>query len=706
MQNFVDLEIHIHKLEAAGYPVEVTLDHDQVYLGGYLTADIVSWVLSGNTIEDGQHLFKALFADDQPKSAWIAARQRASDQNVERRVRLRIDVNAAELHALPWELLYVPDENILISAAPGTPFSRFLPVALPWRGEVEDATIRVLVAISNPDDLEKYKLASLDVAQERATLADVMKAEDEGKNAYALEITFLDTPITLERLEEALQDGYHILHYLGHGVFNQRRQQAALYLQDEAGHAKITRDDELVQMVARQQIRPLLIFLAACQSAVRSTRDAFLGLGPKFIQAGVPAVVAMQDFVAVETARKLNRRFYQRLVRHGQVDKAMNEARSVLMSAGHSDAAVPALLTRLKYGGVWSSEADARGIPLGQKTESFWEDLIEIIEKGQCLPIIGPRVHGRWLPTTSEIARQWAEQYRYPFKDKDVLGSVAQYRASKSNLGRGAIQNALLETLLEEFKTRLPPELQELLSEEDDEDSASTGRGRRGRRSRRSAKKTLTELVKAVGWENLAADNPNEYHTVLASLELPLYITTNIDSFMSEALKVYDLDPDREICRWNENIDHLSSLFEDDHYVPTLEKPLVYHLFGSDEVPDSLIVTEDDYMQFLVKTTADMDRIPNYIRGALSNGLLMFIGYSLSDWEFKVVMNGLISSSDQRRRFKHVAVQLEADAFSPDNTADVQDFMAQYFQDANINVFWGTPEQFIAELREWWEAGD
>ena len=97
---------------------------------------------------------------------------------------------------------------------------------------------------------------------------------------------------------------------------------------------------------------------------------------------------------------------------------------------------------------------------------------------------------------------------------------------------------------------------------------------------------TLTDSIKSVGWENLVGD-PNEVHQVLASLDLPLYLTTNYDSCMAEALAILGKEPGREICLWNDALYGLPSLFEDDPtYEPTAESPLVYHLFGSDEVAD------------------------------------------------------------------------------------------------------------------------
>ncbi|MBN1487830.1 MAG: CHAT domain-containing protein, partial [Anaerolineae bacterium] len=497
---------------------------------------------------------------------------------------------------------------------------------------------------------------------------------------YKLELTFLEPPVTLERLEEALREDYHILHYLGHGVFNPRRGQAALYLQDEAGHTQVVLDESLVYTVARQDTRPQLIFLAACQSAARLTADAFLGLAPKFIEVGVPAVVAMQDYVSLESARKLTGTFYHRLVRHGQVDKAINEARSTLVSAGRPDAAVPVLLTRLRSGSVWQGEADARGTVLGDKPHIFWSGLISNIKRGRCTPIIGPRARGRWLPNPAEIARGLAIEHRYPFADKDDPSGVTRYMAS--SLGEDFPRYELLEVLIEAFKERLPEGLKP-----------------------NNDYKTLTELVQAVNWRDLTANDPNEIHRVLAHLDLPLYLTTNYDNFMTEALIAQGKKPTREICRWNQDLDWLPSRFDDDpNYEPSTEEPLVYHLFGNDTEIDSLVLTENNHMDFVVNVVSELERIHPYIRAALTNTSLMFLGYSLEDWGFRVIMRGLVAPLQRRRRLKHVGVQLEPGNVREEDMTAVHEFLKAYFQDDNINVFLGTVQQFVAELREHWEG--
>jgi hypothetical protein len=307
-------------------------------------------------VHDGQRLFNTLFADATLRTAWDAARGRTGQC----RVRLWIDTDAAALHTLPWEQLH--DGDVWLAANAGTPFSRYLTSTVPWGGPVGERPIRVLAVISNPNDLAKYNLPSIDVRRERELLAQALARLPSER----VDLTFLEPPATLPRLEQALRAGYHVLHFVGHGTFSQRRQQAALFLQDAEGNAHIVTDAQISQILKQLPSRPHLVFLAACQSATRSTVDAFAGLGPRLVEAGIPAVVAMQDKVSIQTARQMTPTFYEALMAHGEVDRALNAARNNLLAAGHADAAVPVLFMRLQDAKLFE---DAHRVPLSQAYE-------------------------------------------------------------------------------------------------------------------------------------------------------------------------------------------------------------------------------------------------------------------------------------------------------------------------------------------------
>lgn len=344
------LEIHIHEKESRGYKVEIRLFEDAGPrdLGhGYLHADNIAECPSDNPMAAGQWLRAWLLKDEALKTAWDKAREAAPQC----RIRLWIEQGATELHTLPWEML--PISTTVIAAMANTPFSRYLPSQESWGRSLVKGRLRVLVAISNPNDLQKYDLTPINVKRERAALESALST----RGLRQLDVDFLETPVTLERLEARLRERrYHVVHYLGHGNFNRRRNQTSLYLQDAAGNTHVTEDTEIVQLFENlaDDYCPRLVFLNACEGAKTSTTDAFRGLGQQLVLAGIPAVVAMQEKISMGSARKLSATFYRRLLATGVVDQAMNEARSTLMAAGRSDVAVPVLFMRLKNGKLFN----------------------------------------------------------------------------------------------------------------------------------------------------------------------------------------------------------------------------------------------------------------------------------------------------------------------------------------------------------------
>jgi tetratricopeptide (TPR) repeat protein len=346
---YADLEIRLLPFESEGYPVEITFGGGQQFPRGYLKPDLLPWVSGASPAADGERLFDRLLADDRLKMAWAEAR----GQNPGRRIRLRIDDAAPELHAIPWELLRDASPDRVpqtLGADAATPFSRYL--AGPWRPRppVKERPIRLLAAIAAPDDLAAYGLAPVNLPVERQAI----QAACHGLARRQLAITFLESPVTLATLEAELRKGYHVLHIVAHGAAPGSGKPAILILADSANKVTLVPEDELAEMLARLPESLQLVYLDACQSATRSPADAFRGFAPKLVAAGIPAVMAMQDLVPVQTGQKLTGAFYRRLLQHGQVDLASNEARSALLSGGEARIwGIPALYSRVSNGQIF-----------------------------------------------------------------------------------------------------------------------------------------------------------------------------------------------------------------------------------------------------------------------------------------------------------------------------------------------------------------
>ena len=58
-----------------------------------------------------------------------------------------------------------------------------------------------------------------------------------------------------------------------------------------------------------------------------------------------------------------------------------------------------------------------------------WTLLLRRIRDGKCTPFLGAGACFGALPLGSDIARQWAQEFKYPLEDNGDLPRVAQYLA-------------------------------------------------------------------------------------------------------------------------------------------------------------------------------------------------------------------------------------------------------------------------------------
>ena len=201
----------------------------------------------------------------------------------------------------------------------------------------------------------------------------------------------------------------------------------------------------------------------------------------------------------------------------------------------------------------------------------------------------------------------------------------------------------------------------------------------------------IVDIIKRAGYPNFNTDN--EPHAVLARLPFPLYMTTNYDDFMFKALENANKFPSLFVNEWNHEKTTEETTVDID---PSVGNPAVYHFHGHKDYINSIVLTEDDYLDFLVKISKDPNLIPPRIQHALAGTQLLFIGYSLGDINFRVIFRGLVETLKRNMRRVSIAVQLRPDK------PEVFQYLTEYFDASNIRVFWGTAREFVAELECRW----
>ena len=119
------------------------------------------------------------------------------------------------------------------------------------------------------------------------------------------------------------------------------------------------------------------------------------------------------------------------------------------------------------------------------------------------------------------------------------------------------------------------------------------------------------------------------------------------------------------------------------------------------------MITEDDYLDFLVKVAEDLEAVPRRVTQALSDSTLLLLGYQLEDWNFKSLFRGLINTRSSSRRLLSLSIQMIPANMPAEQTEmrqKVQDYLGRYFDKANFDVYWGTPQEFTQELWAQWQG--
>ena len=277
--------------------------------------------------------------------------------------------------------------------------------------------------------------------------------------------------------------------------------------------------------------------------------------------------------------------------------------------------------------------------------DAGWDDLLWAIEEGRCTPFLGAGACAPPLPTGRQLACEWAAEHGFPLSSgADDLARVAEFVALQA-----------------------PP-------------------------NPMRPKFSIQRRLRAITTPTFGGNEP---HSVLARLPIPVYLTTNYTDFMAEALRWVHRNPRVDFCRWTTtpSVRNHPPQFSK-AFVPTALEPIVYHLHGHIDTAESYVLTETDYVAFLVEISR-RSVIPHQIERALANAALIFLGYGFGDWDFRVIFRGLVAEHDPVRQ-PGVTVLLKLD------DAASTDYQERYFGELRLHVYWGDALEFTTELWGRW----
>jgi hypothetical protein len=217
----------------------------------------------------------------------------------------------------PWELAFDPSRReYLATTSVNLVRNAFtaVPADGPGRGR---GRLRILAVVSQPQGA-----APLDAKTETADLRKAFAGLVKDGRAH-VEVLAHATASRLQRRLAA--GGVDVLHFVGHGGFDEKEREGSLLLEDERGRPRPLGTDALRQVVCGRGLR--LVFLNACETGRGGRVEWNRGVAPALVAAGVPAVVANQYPVEDAAATAFARELYAQLAAGSALGDAAREAR-------------------------------------------------------------------------------------------------------------------------------------------------------------------------------------------------------------------------------------------------------------------------------------------------------------------------------------------------------------------------------------------
>src|SRR5439155_3117127 len=107
----------------------------------------------------------------------------------------------------------------------------------------------------------------------------------------------------------------------------------------------------------------------------------------------------------------------------------------------------------------------------------------------------------------------------------------------------------------------------------------------------------------------------------------------------------------------------------------------------------------------------DPDIIPGRVLRAWTNTALLFVGFQVDDWNFRVLFRSILNQQGRnlrkRKRTVNVAVQVDPEEAGRSLLPpSARAYLQKAFGEEDFTIYWGSSQQFIKELwAEWVQSG-
>ncbi len=317
-----------------------------------------------------------------------------------------------------------------------------------------------------------------------------------------------------------------------------------------------------------------------------------------------------------------------------------------------------------------------------RRVSKTWREFIaDQIKIGKVVPVIGNTVaNNMLLGGHQQMVKEFAHYLEYPWAENADLAHITQFVSvsDESPVGEITIKNDYLNWV----KSRIFHIAEKEQTSGDLLEEADA----------RFDELDFGGLCRSLGYPHFG-DPRDDPMLILAQMPLPIYLTTSYHGLLEAALTRAGKQPHSAICAWSPRLRVWNESLDRD-YRPTPEQPLVFHLHGHDSDPHSLVLTENNYMEFLVSVARDIGRetdlIPARVRHALADSSLILMGFEPDSWDFRTLLWGLLQPRP-RKQTSVTVIQVKPSGAR-------ENYLRHLMRDAAFEIYWGDPKQFTGEL--------
>ena len=359
----------IRTLEVSSFNSRFFSDDEQEWMrkAGILGSDRSLKFHPNYLLNIGQALYNALFPQGSTVEQLL---QRsigfAESKHTKLLVQLKLEADVVQRTRLadyPWELLH----NGFFLCHHQVEFSRYIDYLSVTPNLPKAEKLNVLLVSSGASD-EELNLKPLSKKEQKAVLKGLKTASERGDISLAQleEPTFAELRAYLT--EHPGDKAPHVLHFDGHGLFGKRCRecrtintgtklqrcrkcntelpspQGYLVFEDEDGDSDYISGKELGTLLQQSALSDgtsqtggvVLVVLSACQSGMAIVGESlFNGAAQNLIAHRVPAVVAMQYSVSVDSATQFAEQLYRSLGQKNSLAVAVSQGRSAMGVEGN-----------------------------------------------------------------------------------------------------------------------------------------------------------------------------------------------------------------------------------------------------------------------------------------------------------------------------------------------------------------------------------